>query len=97
MTTMNDHSSKVSLGFISGAALSLASALMLLGCSSGSSNPLAAIQAAQAKNAGNFTTTVFLGDSLTAGYQSGSLLDTQQVHGWAPRWQRRPGSTLCCR
>ncbi len=36
------------------------------------------------KNAGNFTTTVFLGDSLTAGFQSGSLLDTAQVHGWAP-------------
>ncbi|WP_263367276.1 SGNH/GDSL hydrolase family protein [Edaphobacter bradus] len=59
-------------------------ALSLSGCSSGSSNPLEAIQAAQAKNAGNFTTTVFLGDSLTAGFQSGSLLDTQQVHGWAP-------------
>jgi lysophospholipase L1-like esterase len=56
----------------------------LAGCSSGSSNPLASIQAAQAKNAGNFSNTVFLGDSLTAGYQSGSLLDTQQVHGWAP-------------
>lgn len=57
----------------------------LAGCSSGNSgNPLAAIQAAQVKNAGNFTTTVFLGDSLTAGYQSSSLLDTQQVHGWAP-------------
>ena len=55
----------------------------LIGCSSGSSNPLSAIQAAQQKNVGNFTTTVFLGDSLTAGYQSGSLLDTQQVHGWA--------------
>ena len=57
--------------------------LSLTSCSSGSSNPLAALQAAQAKNAGNFTTTIFLGDSLTAGYQSGSLLDTQQVHGWA--------------
>jgi lysophospholipase L1-like esterase len=56
----------------------------LAGCSSGSSNPLAPIQAAQAKNAGNFSNTVFLGDSLTAGYQSSSLLDTQQVHGWAP-------------
>ncbi|MBB5058150.1 lysophospholipase L1-like esterase [Granulicella aggregans] len=33
---------------------------------------------------GNFTTTVFLGDSLTAGYQSSSLLDTAEVHGWAP-------------
>src|ERR1700722_6450711 len=58
--------------------------LLLAGCSSGSSNPLAPVQAAQAKNAGNFSNTVFLGDSLTAGYQSGSLLDTQQVHGWAP-------------
>jgi lysophospholipase L1-like esterase len=55
----------------------------IVGCSSGSSNPLAAIQAAQMKNIGNFSNTVFLGDSLTAGYQSGSLLDTQQVHGWA--------------
>ena len=34
-------------------------------------------------NAGNFTTTVFLGDSLTAGFQNGSLLDTQQPHGYA--------------
>lgn len=57
--------------------------LSLTGCSSGNSNPLASIQAAQTKNVGNFTTTVFLGDSLTAGYQSGSLLDTAQVHGWA--------------
>ena len=56
----------------------------LVGCSSGSSNPLAPIQAAQAKNAGNFSNTVFLGDSLTAGFQSGSLLDSLQVHGWAP-------------
>jgi lysophospholipase L1-like esterase len=62
----------------------LAAALGLSGCSSGSSNPLAPIQAAQAKNAGNFSNTVFLGDSLTAGFQSSSLLDTQQVHGWAP-------------
>lgn len=34
-------------------------------------------------NAGNFTTTVFIGDSLTAGFQNGSLLDTQQPHGYA--------------
>jgi lysophospholipase L1-like esterase len=45
---------------------------------------LAALQQQQAKNAGNFSNTVFLGDSLTAGFQSGSLLDTTQVHGWAP-------------
>ncbi len=40
--------------------------------------------AAAAANAGNFSTTVFLGDSLTAGYQSGSLLDIAEVHAWAP-------------
>lgn len=67
------------------ACIALAS---LVGCSSSSSSssttPSAALLAAQQKNVGNFSTTVFLGDSLTAGYQSGSLLDTQQVHGWAP-------------
>ncbi len=31
----------------------------------------------------NFATTVFIGDSLTAGFQNGSLLDTQQPHGYA--------------
>ncbi|MHB1673099.1 MAG: GDSL-type esterase/lipase family protein [Acidobacteriaceae bacterium] len=34
-------------------------------------------------NAGNFSTTVFIGDSLTAGFQNGSLLDTQQPNGYA--------------
>ncbi len=43
------------------------------------SNPAAA-----SANAGNFTTTVFLGDSLTAGYQSSSLLDVAEIHAWAP-------------
>ncbi len=81
---LNTDSPSLPSHLLSSAALSLATALMLIGCSSGSSNPLSGLQAAQAKNAGNFTTTVFLGDSLTAGYQSGSLLDTQQVHGWAP-------------
>jgi lysophospholipase L1-like esterase len=73
-----------SVSLFSSALLVTALCLSAAGCSSGSSNPLASIQAAQAKNAGNFTNTVFLGDSLTAGYQSSSLLDTQQVHGWAP-------------
>src|ERR1700722_13076235 len=68
--------------------------LLLAGCSSGSSNPLAPVQAAQAKNAGNFSNTVFLGDSLTAGYQSGSLLDTQQVHGWAPLLAKQAGFNI---
>lgn len=34
-------------------------------------------------NAQNFSSVIFLGDSLTAGAQNGSLLDTQQVHGYA--------------
>ena len=73
-----------SVSRLCGTLLAASVGLSLAGCSSGSSNPLAPIQAAQAKNAGNFSNTIFLGDSLTAGFQSGSLLDTLQVHGWAP-------------
>ncbi len=66
-------------------AASLALVLGLAACSSNSSSTSStSLAAAQAANAGNFTTTYFLGDSLTAGYQSGSLIDTSQVHGWAP-------------
>ncbi len=32
---------------------------------------------------GDFSTVIYVGDSLTAGYQNGSLLDTQQPNGWA--------------
>jgi lysophospholipase L1-like esterase len=78
----------------SSSLLLAALSLSLAGCSSGSSNPLAPIQAAQAKNVGNFSNTVFLGDSLTAGYQSGSLLDTQQVHGWAPVLAKQAGFNI---
>ena len=66
---------------ISSAALSLAT-LALASCASTTAAP--DLTAQQGANAGNFTTTYFLGDSLTAGYQSGSLIDTSQVHGWAP-------------
>ncbi len=31
----------------------------------------------------DFSNTVFIGDSLSAGFQNGSLLDTQQPNGWA--------------
>jgi lysophospholipase L1-like esterase len=79
---------------LSSQLLLAALSLSLAACSSGSSNPLAPIQAAQAKNAGNFSNTVFLGDSLTAGYQSGSLLDTQQVHGWAPVLAKQAGFNI---
>lgn len=68
---------------------------VLAGCSSGSSsNPLADLQKEQAANVGNFSNTYFLGDSLTAGFQSGSLLDTQQVHGWAPLVAQQAGFNI---
>ena len=87
---MNTHSASPRSSILLATAL----ALSLAGCSSGSSNPLAAIQTAQAKNTGNFSNTVFLGDSLTAGYQSSSLLDTQQVNGWAPLVARQASFTI---
>jgi lysophospholipase L1-like esterase len=74
--------------------LAAAVGFSLAGCSGGSSNPLAPVQAAQAKNVGNFSNTVFLGDSLTAGFQSGSLLDTAQVHGWAPLVAKQAGFNI---
>jgi len=74
---MNGYSLSGVVG-VAGLALGLA----VTGCSNGTTGT-STINAAAAKNAGNFTTTVFLGDSLTAGYQSGSLLDTQQVNGYA--------------
>src|ERR1700733_10682961 len=67
---------------------------LLAGCSGPSSNPLESIQKAQVANAGNFSNTIFLGDSLTAGFQSDSLLDTQQVHGWAPVWAKQAGFNI---
>ena len=48
-----------------------------------SSNPQAIRTATQKANAGNFSSVYFLGDSLTAGFQSDSLIDTSQPHGWA--------------
>jgi lysophospholipase L1-like esterase len=77
---------------------SLAAAFLLSGCNSDSPNAATkqqlALQAQQAKNAGNFSNTVFLGDSLTAGFQSGSLLDTTQVHGWAPVLAAQAGFSI---
>ena len=81
---MNGNSAARPQRLLAVTAVTLAALFAPLGCSSGgSSDPLADLKKQQAANAGNFSNTVFLGDSLTAGYQSGSLLDTQQVHGWA--------------
>lgn len=51
------------------------------GCGDKLSTPVLGGSAAQ--NAGNFSNVVFLGDSLTAGFQNGSLLDSQQPNGYA--------------
>jgi hypothetical protein len=59
------------------AASSLCLALALSGCGSGHS------YSSSAGGTTNFTSVVWIGDSLTAGYQNGSLLDSQQVHGYA--------------
>src|SRR5260370_9632182 len=37
----------------------------------------------QAQKRANLTRLVVVGDSLSAGFQNGSLLDSQQVHGYA--------------
>ncbi len=52
------------------------------GCGDKLSSPV--LSGSASENAGNFSNVVFLGDSLTAGYQNGSLLDAQQPHGYAP-------------
>jgi lysophospholipase L1-like esterase len=58
-------------------------AVSLAGCAKNDAPATTPTPSGPAKNAGNFTTTVFLGDSLTAGFQSGSLLDSAQKQGWA--------------
>ncbi len=82
---MNTRSARRAGSSAAAAAVSLLLVLFIVaGCNGGGTpDPQLVYQAAQAKNAGNFTSTIFLGDSLTAGYQSGSLLDSAQVHGWA--------------
>lgn len=78
------------------ALLACAALLISSGCSSkGTSVPPGTTTInSGAANAGNFSTTVFLGDSLTAGYQNGSLLDTQQPHGWAPLFATQAAFTI---
>ncbi len=42
----------------------------------------------------DFTTTVFIGDSLTAGFQNGSLLESQQPDGYASLIAKQAGFSL---
>ena len=55
--------------------------LVFNGCGDKLSAPV--LTGSPSENAGNFSNVLFLGDSLTAGYQNGSLLDSQQPHGYA--------------
>lgn len=71
---------------IAAAALAVVVAAML-GCgSSGSSQGKSATP--------GFETTVVIGDSLAAGFQNGSLLDSQQPNGWASLVAKQAGFNL---
>src|SRR5438045_1211494 len=59
----------------------------LIGCGSSNSN----------KNSSatpGFATTVVIGDSLSAGFENGSLLDSQQPNGWASLIAKQAGFKL---
>jgi lysophospholipase L1-like esterase len=82
---------KMNLHSILPAVLSLATFALIACSSSPSSDPANIRTAAQKANIGNFSSVYFLGDSLTAGYQSGSLIDTSQTHGWPPLFAQQGG------
>lgn len=42
----------------------------------------------------DFSNTVFIGDSLSSGFQNGSLLDTQQPNGWASLFAAQAKTTI---
>lgn len=58
------------------------------------SNLISPSGGSHSSNAGNFKNTVFIGDSLTAGFQNGSLLDTQQPNGYANLIAKQAGFQL---
>lgn len=64
-----------SLAFTLSASLLVA---FTIGCGSGNGN-----NNSRGSTAPSFATTVVIGDSLSAGFQNGSLLDSQQPNGWA--------------
>src|SRR4051794_14028532 len=65
-------------------ALSLSVALVI-GCGSSKKNT---------SSTPGFETTVVIGDSLSAGFQNGSLLDSQQPNGWASLIAKQAGFKL---
>jgi len=75
------------------AVLSASLLLFATGCNlmGGASKPATG---SHSSNAGNFTNTVFIGDSLSAGFQNGSLLDSQQPNGYASLIAKQAGFKL---
>lgn len=78
---------KSALPFLGCALLFVAS-----GCGDKLSNPV--LSGSPSENAGNFSNVVFLGDSLTAGFQNGSLLDSQQPNGYASLIAKQAGFSI---
>ena len=64
----------------------------LSGCSRGSVTSTGT--APSSPNTPDFSNTVVIGDSLSAGFQNGSLLDTQQPNGWASLLAKQVNATL---
>ena len=74
------------VGLILASAVLSVLVALVLGCgSSGSKNTSATP---------GFETTVVIGDSLNAGFQNGSLLDSQQPNGWASLVAKQAGFKL---
>ena len=77
----------------------LSSALLacsLIACSSGSGTPVAPVTTPVTPPAAtpDFSSTIVIGDSLSSGFQNGSLLDTQQPNGWASLFAKQAGVNL---
>ena len=69
-----------------GSAMLAATVGVVIGCSSGGTKHKSATP--------GFDTTVVIGDSLAAGFQNGSLLDSQQPNGWASLVAKQAGFSL---
>lgn len=74
------------------AALACLALALASGCGDKLSKPV--LSGSPSANAGNFGRTVFMGDSLTAGFQNGSLLDRQQPNGFAALIAKQAGFNI---
>ncbi len=77
------HRDRARLGLI------LVSLSALSACGGGTATPTPAPSSTP-----DFSNMVVIGDSLSAGFQNGSLLDTQQPNGWASLFAQQARTTL---